>query len=245
MKNTLKIAACQLPYIHEDVETALQFIIDYAAKAESQNARLVCFPECYLQGYTINERTPSLAIDLASKAFENILQQLAGIKPVLVIGLIERDNQKIFNTAVVIKQGQLLGRYRKVKLIGTEKDVFEAGNEFPIFDIESLKFGINICYDLNFSNCTQELAKQGAQLLVCPSNNMMRRENAEKWKHKHNESRAERAKEGKLWLLSSDVTGEQKGRISYGPTALISPQGIVVSQLPLLQEGMLVQEIAF
>ncbi len=72
---------------------------------------------------------------------------------------------------------------------------------------------------------------------------MMRRETAEKWKYKHNEGRAERAKEGKLWLLSSDVTGEQKGRISYGPTALINKNGSVVKQLPLMQEGLLVHTL--
>jgi 5-aminopentanamidase len=235
MKNIITVAACQLPDIHEDIKQALKNIVSYALKAKFQDAKLVCFPECYLQGYIVNHQTHQLAINLSSDAFESILYQLANIRPVLVIGLIERDNQKIFNTPVVIKEGQLLGRYRKVKLLDGEKGVFEAGSEFPVFETEGLTFGINICYDLNFSECTQAVASQGANLLVCPCNNMMRYENAEKWKDKHNESRAERAKEGRVWLMSSDVTGEREGRISYGPTAVINPQGLVVTQIPLLK----------
>jgi 5-aminopentanamidase len=73
----------------------------------------------------------------------------------------------------------------------------------------------------------------------------MRYANAEKWKDKHNECWAQRAIESGLWIMSADVTGEREGRISYGPTALISPQGEVLSQVPLLQEGMIVQEIIY
>ena len=245
MKNPITIAACQLPDIHEDIEQSLSIIIKYVSKAETQGAKLVCFPECYLQGYIVDkERTRQLALNLSSDVFENILERLADISPVLVIGLIEIEEQKLYNTAVIVKHGKMLGRYRKVKLLNGEKGIFEAGSEFPVFETEGLKFGINICYDLNFSECTQAVAKN-IDLLVCPCNNMMRLENAEKWKDRHNESRIERAKKGDLWLISSDVTGEKDGRISYGPTAVINPQGLVVSQVPLLQEGMIVQEIVF
>lgn len=69
---------------------------------------------------------------------------------------------------------------------------------------------------------------------------MMRYQNAEFWKDKHNESRTERAKEGKLYILSSDVTGSRDGRISYGPTALIDDKGKVIEQVPLGEVGLLI-----
>ena len=79
--------------------------------------------------------------------------------------------------------------------------------------------------------------------MLCPCNNMLRRENAENWKGRHNAIRAERAREAGLWLVSADVTGEREGRISYGPTAAIDPQGAVTAELPLLTEGMLIVDI--
>ena len=81
--------------------------------------------------------------------------------------------------------------------------------------------------------------------MVCPCYNMLSYGNAEKWKFKHNAIRAERTVETGLWLISADVTGERDGQISYGPTALIDPHGSVVTQVPLLEEGMIVQEITF
>lgn len=245
MKNAITIAACQVPDVHEDIEQSVSIILEYAAKAEAQGAKLVCFPECYLQGYVVDkERTSSLALSLTSTMFENILECLSEIQAILVFGMIETSEQKLYNTAVVVKQGKLLGYYRKTKLLAGE-NIFEAGRDYPVFNMNGLRFGINICYDLNFSECAAAVAKQHAHLLVCPSNNMMRYDNAEKWKHKHNESRTQRAIESGLWLISSDVTGERDGRISYGPTALINPKGKVIAQVPLLQEGMIVQEIEY
>ena len=141
----------------------------------------------------VGKGTRELALSLSSLEFKQILHQLAGVRPVLVIGLIEIEDSKIYNTAVVVKEGQLIGAYRKVKLYGGESDVFEPGSDFPVFETEGLKFGINICYDLNFPECTEAVSRQGVDLLVCPCNNMMSRENAEKWKSKHNVIRARRS----------------------------------------------------
>ena len=176
---------------------------------------------------------------ISAAQMPKILGQFTHLTPVLVIGLIEIDKQRLFNTAVVVKNGQVLGKYRKTNLTIGEQKVFTAGNEFPVFEVDGLKFGINICYDLNFSECARNIATQGAQLLVCPCNNMLRRDNAETWKFKHNEIRSRRTVETGLWLLSSDVTGTRDDLISYGPTAVISPMGSVVSQLPLGQQGLL------
>jgi 5-aminopentanamidase len=245
MQKTIIIAACQMPDVLENLEQSLNLVVEYALQADLLEADLVCFPECYLQGYIVNDRTRHLAIDLDSDAFQNILVRLAEIRPILVIGLIELAGQKVFNTAIVVKEGRLLGCYRKVKLLPGENGVFSPGRAFRVFEIKGFKFGINICYDLNFPECTQAFSSQGIDFLVCPCNNMMRYENAEKWKGKHNESRIERAKEGNIWLISSDVTGERDGRISYGPTALINTHGEIVAQVPLLQEGMILQKITF
>ncbi len=234
------ISAAQMPDIHGDIEASLAKIIEHAVAAEKENAILICYPECFLQRYVVHkDLTRELAIDLSSPSFKNILGQFSYINPVLVIGLIEIDKQRLFNTAVVIKNGQVLGKYRKTNLTTGEHKVFTAGDEFPVFEVDGIKFGINICYDLNFPECAANIAAQDAQLLVCPCNNMLRRDNAETWKFKHNEIRSRRTVETGLWLLSSDVTGTRDNRISYGPTAVIDPTGSVVSQLPLGQEGIL------
>ncbi len=242
-KRTVKIAACQVPDIREDMNGTLSWIKTFSEKAAAQGIQLLCFPECFLQGYLlVKEQALRHAIDLSSQAFKQLLERLPGTGPMLVIGLIEIQQGSLFNTAIVIDKGKLIGSYRKTHLLSGES-IFNAGISYPIFEIDGLKFGINICYDTNFPEASHAIAVQGAHLILCPANNMMGYQKAEAYKSIHNAVRAERTKETGLWLISSDVTGKRTDRISYGPTAVIDPHGCVVAQVPLLEIGMISADI--
>jgi len=238
-----KVAACQVPDIRENIEASFKWIERFTKQAEEKSVSLICFPECFLQGYLMEEQLARKhAVSVTSATFKTILQRLIKYKPLIVFGLIEQDNGNLFNTAVVIKDGELLGKYRKTHLLDGER-IFTAGSEYPIFQINGLKFGINICYDTQFSEATKNIAKQGATLILCLANNMMRYETAEKFKQLHHKIRIERVNEAKVWLVSADVTGERNGRICYGPTSAINPNGQVVEQVPLMETGMITIEI--
>lgn len=238
------IAACQVLDLRDDVQSAVRIIKEMASEAKSHGANIVLFPECFLQGYFSTPRTAArLAMDLKSPEFEAVLEQLKTVEPMLIVGLIERADHHIFNSAVVIKHGKLVGRYRKTCLLDGEKAAFRPGNEYPVFQIAGKTFGINICYDLNFSESVSRLTTQGAEVIVCPCNNMMSVESSEKYKHTHNQIRSERAIESSVWLVSADVTGSWDSRVCYGPTAVINPNGQIVDQLPLGSTGMLTVDI--
>lgn len=241
----MKVAACQLPETRNDVVAALELVKEYCADAARRGARLACFPECFLQGYELDPAYfADTAIDLSTEKFDDVLNQLRHLEPVIVIGLIEREANAFYNTAVVIERGRLIARYRKIHLLDGERSAFAPGVEPAIFEVDDVKVGINICYDLNFTESIRRNAIAGAKLLVCPCSNMMPRAKAEAWKLRHNEIRSIRAKEHRLWIASSDVVGDRDGRISYGPTAVIDPSGTIVDQVPLLTTGMVLAEIA-
>ena len=240
---TVKIAAAQTVEFREDIEAALNCAADVAARAEFEGASLLCFPEGFLQGYLTDEAPARRnALDLASPAFEVLLNRLPKTGPMIVMGLIEVEQGRLFNTAIVVDRGTVIGRYRKVHLLGGEQ-IFDAGSDSHVFEIAGLRFGINICYDTNFSEAARKVADLGASLIVCPANNMHRRKTAEALKNMHNSVRSERCRETGLWLVSADVTGERDGRISWGPTAVLNPAGEVVAQLPLEKAGLLVSDI--
>ena len=182
-------------------------------------------------------------MDLGSQAFAAVMSRLADAGPMIVMGMIEVQGEALFNTAVVIEKGKLIGRYRKAHLLKGER-FFQPGTETPVFTIDGLRFGINICYDTGFSEAARKVALTGASLLVCCANNMMPRANAEKFRDMHNAARGERCRETGLWLISADVTGERDGRISWGPTAVLNPAGEVEAQLPLESPGLLIFDIA-
>jgi predicted amidohydrolase len=240
---TVRVAAAQTFEYREDIDAALACLVDMAARADVEGARLLCFPEGFLQGYLTDEASARrVALDLSSRAFAEILQRLPQAGPMIVMGMIEVENGHLFNTALVVERGIVMGRYRKMHLLDGEK-AFDAGTETPIFEVDGIPFGINICYDSNFPEAARKVADLGASFIVCVANNMMARQKAEAFRELHNAVRGERCREIGLWLISADVTGECDGRVAWGPTAVLNPEGKVEAQLPLEMPGLLVFDI--
>src|SRR3984957_14737900 len=129
---TIRIAAAQTVEFREDITAALNCASEVAACAENEGAALLCFPECFLQGYLTDETLARRnALDLASPEFEAVLNRLPKTGPMIVMGLIEEDDGRLFNAAIVADRGAFIGRYRKVHLLGDER-IFEAGCDTPI-----------------------------------------------------------------------------------------------------------------
>ncbi len=131
-----------------------------------------------------------------------------------------------------MRRGVLEGSYRKTHLMAGER-LFQAGNAYPTFNLNGVTCGINICYDTNFSDAAKAVASQGAQVLLVPSQNMMKRQAAETWKCRHNAVRAQCVRETRMWRVSADVTGARdETRIGYGPTCVMNPHAEVVAIPP-------------
>lgn len=240
---TVRVAAAQTPEFREDVPGAFDYLVAVMEQAYLEGASLLCLPEGFLQGYlTDGEAARRNALDLSSPQFARLLRRLPESGPMTVVGLVEAEGDNLYNTAVVVFRRSVMGRYRKRHLLAGER-CFRPGQEAPVFDVDGLRFGINICFDTNFADAALSVAQQGASLLLCPANNMMRRQAAIEWKNKHNAVRAERCRETGLWLMSADVTGARDGRIAWGPTAILNPDGEVVAQLPLDATGLLVFDV--
>lgn len=238
-----RIAAAQTPEFRNDVPAALTYLADISARAEAQGVSLLVFPECYLQGYFWDKKVArNLALDIGSSTFQAILAQFPATGPMIVVGIIEADGDRLYNTAIVVRHKKLIGRYRKMHLLPAER-AFSPGSDCPVFVADGLRFSVNICYDTNFSDIAKDAMGQGATLILCCANNMLPRSRAEAFRDIHNMERGKRCQETGLWLLSSDVTGEREGQVAWGPTAVLSPDGAVAAQLPLDQPGLLVFDL--
>ena len=236
---TVRIAAAQTPEFREDLPSALAYLADVAEDARTAGARLLCFPEGFLQGYLTEEQAARRnALNLSSPYFSTLLARLPMTAPTLVVGLIEAYGDDLYNTAAIIHRQALVGRYRKRRLLKRES-CFRPGESVQTFEVDGLRFGVNICFDTNFASAALSVAEQGASLVLCPANNMLPRLAAAEWKNAHNAVRGERCRETGLWLMSSDVTGERDDCVAWGPTAVLNPAGEVAVQLPLGVPGLL------
>jgi predicted amidohydrolase len=148
---TVRIAAAHTVEFREDIEAALKCVADVAARAKAEGASLLCFPEGFLQGYLTDETLARRnALDLASLAFEAVLDRLPKTGPMIVMGLIEAKEGRLLNTAIVVDEGVLIGPHRKAPL--ASEQIFDAEGDSHVFEISRLRFGINICYELSQSS---------------------------------------------------------------------------------------------
>lgn len=146
----------------------------------------------------------------------------------------------VFNSAFVIERGRIVGNYAKA--YPNEPGVI-AGDDFPTFLRAGVRYGINICNDANHADAAEKIARQNADLILYPLNNMLPRETAGRWREKSLANLVDRARQTNCWIASSDVTGESNGLLSYGCTAIVAPSGEVVARVPELSEGTVIYDV--
>jgi predicted amidohydrolase len=96
----------------------------------------------------------------------------------LVVPLFMVENQErslCTNAAALLdRDGNVAGTYRKVHPVAAQSsDVLEdgvaPGEEFPVFPCDFGRLGIQICFDIEFDDGWEALARQGAEIVAWPS----------------------------------------------------------------------------
>jgi len=209
--------------IYENTTKTLEVIKEVIHWSENEKVDILCFPECFLQGYILNEaKARKASLDLNSKDLHDILHTLDNHSATIILGLIEKDGNSIHNTAVIIEKGKLIGKYRKHHILNKE-DFFTCGTDFPIFKKNGIKYGINICYDSRFPESAETLVRQGAQIIFCPLNNSLPHTKADEWRNKHIQYFIAKAQMSGCWVISADVVEKSETNTGYGCTSLVNP----------------------
>ena len=93
-----------------DVSFNRDGIIAEAKRAHAAHVDLVVYPELSVSAYAIDDlHLQSALLDAAERAVGEIGAASAGLSPVLLIGAPLRHNGRIYNCALVVADGQLLG----------------------------------------------------------------------------------------------------------------------------------------
>lgn len=240
----LRVAAFQREQRFRDLPKIVERLAADLEWCDREAVDLAIFPECYLQGYVLDRPTlRAVALSLAhDAALERVIDRLTPIRSTFVVGLVERYEQSLFNTAAVVRHGAVIGAYRKTHLHRKEQG-FDAGRDYPVFEAAGWRFGVNICYDANFAEAAAPIVLQGARLLCYPLNNTLPSDVAERWRTRSIENLRARAAESACWVASSDVVGQHEGMICHGCTCIVSPHGDVVSRVDEECEGVALFEL--
>lgn len=138
---------------------------------------------------------------------------------------------KTTNTCFIInRNGTIVGRYDKIHLYKVNKPDFKfderedtiAGNRIGLFELDNVKVGVGICFDLRFPEYFRELTKNGAQIIFLPSH-FRKNTGAIAW----NVLTRARAIENQVYFCAVDQTGEDL----CANTKVISYNGEILKSL--------------
>ena len=175
-----------------DVVYNAKGIIEQAQMADEANVDLLLYPELCLSSYAIDDlHIQAALLDAVEREIETIRKASEALDPVLVIGAPLRRNGRIYNCAVVIAHGELLGAVPKSYLPNYrefyEKRWFARGNNcqdlwlvvngaevpfgtdliFSATNLPGFTFGIEICEDFWSPNPPSTMAAlAGATILL-------------------------------------------------------------------------------
>ena len=139
-----------------------------------RKADLMVLPELFSTGYHFLNQNEALKLSepIPEGPTTQSLIRICNKNQISIIaGIAEQDENRSYNSAVVIGPNGYLGKYRKIHLFGTEKNCFEPGNlPLKVFDIGTARVGVMICFDWRFPETARTLALSGADLIAHPSN---------------------------------------------------------------------------
>ncbi|WP_271833340.1 NAD(+) synthase [Commensalibacter communis] len=108
--NFLRGATCNFPVRLADPFANAQYIIELAVKASQEGAGLCVFPELSLTGYSIEDlRLQQILLETTVKAIGKICDETKKLTLVLVIGAPIIFKGALYNCAIVMHKGHLLG----------------------------------------------------------------------------------------------------------------------------------------
>ena len=168
-RRTIKVATAYLYPISSKQAGGLDEIGKLARDAAKADCDLILFGEAAPQVLLKKGRLAS-AEPIPGPSFEKLSKIAKDNNIFLAVGVYEKQGEKIFNTALLFdRSGKLVGKYRKVHATLSEiQNGISPGNDFPVFQTELGRIGIQICYDHFFLESARVLALKGAEIILTP-----------------------------------------------------------------------------
>ncbi|MDJ1114692.1 NAD(+) synthase [Microbacterium dauci] len=105
-----RVAACTIPVAIADPQRNADAVLAAAAECAAAGVAVAVFPELCLTGYAIDDLVMQDAVlDATLAALERIVAASADLTPMLVVGAPLRAGNRLYNCAVVIHRGEVLG----------------------------------------------------------------------------------------------------------------------------------------
>lgn len=173
----LAVAGAQFENRSGDKPYNLDVIDRLSLSAKRKGARVICFHEQSVTGYTFLkdlDRAQLMAIAEyipEGESTRKLMEISEKNQIVIIAGVLEKENDSLYKTMVCVEGNKLLSRFRKLHTFINPE--ISPGNEYVIFDLDGWKCSILTCYDNNIIENVRAVTLLGTQVLFAPHVTML------------------------------------------------------------------------
>jgi predicted amidohydrolase len=218
------------------------------AEASIEGAGIICFPECFVPGYRgMGKNIPPPDQVFLERAWSAIAKAAARANVGVILGT-ERviDDGVVISALVVNRDGTIAGFQDKVQIDPSEEGIYSPGTGRRVFETGPLTFGIAICHEgWRYPETVRWAARQGAQIVFHPHFHQAEADSyrpsifADPANSFHEKAALCRAAENTCYFATVNYASAGSPTTS----AVVRPDGTVLSYQPYGKEGLLLADI--
>ena len=243
----VRVALANLRY-PDSAEASVELAGRAIRDAASEQASVICFPECFVPGYRGLGRTPPPPDPVfLEQAWRSVAQTAAAAGVTVILGTERFVHGELRISALVIgADGSTAGVQDKVQLDPSEEGTYTAGTDRTLFTAGPLTFGVVICHEgWRYPETVRWAARRGAQVVFHPHFDLAEPGQprpsifADPANSFHEKAMLCRAAENTCYFASVNYAGA----CSATTSAIADPDGRVMAWQPYGQEGLLVADL--
>ena len=233
----VRVAGVQMDPKILEKEKNLSKCLEFLETAAKKNAEIIVFPECALTGYCFSSLEESFSVaesvfGPSSRAIASLCKEL---NVYTIIGFLERDGDKYYNSIALIGPNGVIGTYRKLHLpfLGIDRFVNPGDQPLKIFETEVGRIGMNICFDIRIPESARVLTLLGAESIMLPTNWPKGAELVPKYVINA------RAYENRVNVIAVNRVGKERGFEFIGQSKIVDYSGKTLAEANSLKEEII------
>src|SRR3984957_9800085 len=240
----LRCVMAQLNLVVGDVDGNTSRIVAAAVAARDQHAAdVVLVPELAVSGYPPEDLLFHSGMRLqVGRSLERLKQEVRGIT--LIAGYPEYVGTTIFNSAVVIRDGEIIANHRKACLpnyrVFDEKRYFPPAPAPTVIEINGVKAGVLVCEDVWDAAPALQARSAGAEVLLIINASPYE---VDKQLQREQEVGRARVREAGIPLVFVNLIGGQDELVFDGNSFVMDAEGTVTTRAPAFAEGLFPVEL--
>ncbi|WAC05616.1 MAG: carbon-nitrogen hydrolase family protein [Methanoregula sp.] len=221
----MKCCSAQVSSCWEEPEKTIKKVESSVQQAAAAGARIIAFPEQFATGW---DPCSTHHIQDTSGTIVSGLKKYAAEYSIAILGSFRKRGDPLpANSAFVVgTDGSVRALYEKMHpfTLVHEERYYRAGDDIAVFELDGMKFGIAICYDLRFPSLFHLYAKKEACGVFLPS----------AWpgsRIRHWELFiTARAVENQMYIIGINTTGKTPVDVYDGASMTADPDGNIIAR---------------